>query len=168
MYVSLLFSNWYSNLFSPCTGIFSTHDLMIHPVSNTILPSVMCNWSLVLCLVGRLYLLWFSWFFFILFFFLKGTCLALHEATARAWHLLMCRDLSQFFVPVKAPSRVPLWRSCCRAEPYPVVKVLQCRRAEVWSMVHSFLHLKLGSFRFDVLDQNSSAREVYSFLQGLD
>lgn len=42
------------------------------------------------------------------FFFKKGTCLALHEATARAWHLLMCRDLSQFCVPVTAPPRVPL------------------------------------------------------------
>lgn len=137
MYVSLLFSDWCSNLFSPCTGIFSTHALMIHPVSDTILPSVMCNWSLVLCLVGGLYLLWFSWFFY--YFFFERYMLSTQEATARAWHLLMCRDLSQFCVPAKAPSRVPLgkaaaeqnltlwWRLCNAKE----------QKCDPW-FIHSF------------------------------
>lgn len=50
---------------------------MIHPVSNTTLPSVMCTWSRPLFSICFVFLDYF------IFLFFYATCLALHETTAR-------------------------------------------------------------------------------------
>lgn len=162
MYISLFFSNWCSDSFSPDSGNFSIRALMIHPVSSTALPSVMCTWSLVLFLVEDSICFVFLYYFnFILFY---ATCLALHEATAR---VCICLWLELCPSSVSLPELLP---------EFLLEKLLQSRalpcsegfanakeKSDLW-FVHFFSSPALGN----ILDQNCTAREVYNFIQSSD
>lgn len=134
MSLSLLYSSWCPKAIFPCHGVLSTCVPILLWFQSCVI---------VLCLAGDC----ICFGFFIIIFFSNTTCSALHEATARTWCLLTCRDVTVLH-SWKSSCWWSSWKSFSRAGPYPVVKAfvrLKSRRANHNSL-NSFKPLKLPSF----------------------
>lgn len=156
MSLGSLYSSWCPKAIFLCHGVLSACDLMIHPVPSTALISVLCNCPLP---SRGLHLLWVFHYFFS-----NATCVALHEATARMWCLLSCRDIGVLHC-WKSSCWWSSWKSSRRAGPFPVVKAfvtLKSRRANHDSP-NSFKPLKLLSFMWYFRSELHCERDLQPF-----